>query len=258
AGAGRARAAPPPPPGGSRGRARVPARGPDGGARAPRQGATLLRRLPRLAGCQRLGQPPRRPPRRARRHGRLPGRGRERGGRGRGAGRARLRGRAGALAAGHGEPRAHGRPRGRPGRDRPRGGAGRAWFVEQDRRPHATDGAAGGGRLAPARRMTPPVDPSSGREYGLGQRPITPSGGTAMLCALRAQSMLLGGALLLAACGGDVDWSAPENLLMYEKTTDRDGFVELDYRSLIDAPCQRVYEALVDVEHYPDFIPGVD
>jgi len=80
-----------------------------------------------------------------------------------------------------------------------------------------------------------------------------------MLCAPRAQSMLLGGALLLAACGGgDVDWSAPENLLMYEKATDRDGFVELDYRSLIDAPCQRVYQALVDVEHYPDFIPGVD
>ena len=78
-----------------------------------------------------------------------------------------------------------------------------------------------------------------------------------MLCVLRAPSMLIA-ALLLAACGREVDWSSPENLLIYEKATDRDGFVELDYRSLIDAPCQRIYDALVDVEHYPDFIPGVD
>src|SRR4030095_10135833 len=72
----------------------------------------------------------------------------------------------------------------------------------------------------------------------------------------RVPSVLLAG-VLLAACGRDVDWSSPENLLMREKVTDRDGFAELDYWSLVDAPCQRVYEALVDVEHYPDFIPGV-
>jgi ribosome-associated toxin RatA of RatAB toxin-antitoxin module len=73
---------------------------------------------------------------------------------------------------------------------------------------------------------------------------------------LRVPSVLLAG-VLLAACDRGVDWSSPENLLVREKVTDRDGFAELDYWSLVDAPCQRVYEALVDVEHYPDFIPGV-
>jgi len=78
-----------------------------------------------------------------------------------------------------------------------------------------------------------------------------------MLCVPRVPSVLLA-ALVLAACGREVDWSAPENLLIKERTTDRDGFVELEYWSLIDAPCSRIYDALVDVEHYPDFIPGVD
>jgi ribosome-associated toxin RatA of RatAB toxin-antitoxin module len=71
----------------------------------------------------------------------------------------------------------------------------------------------------------------------------------------RASCVLL--VVLLAACDRSVDWSAPENLLLRDKATDRNGFVELDYWSLVDAPCQRIYEALVDVEHYPDFIPGV-
>jgi ribosome-associated toxin RatA of RatAB toxin-antitoxin module len=64
--------------------------------------------------------------------------------------------------------------------------------------------------------------------------------------------------LLLAGCYQGVDWSAPENLLIRDQTTDRGEFVELDYWSLIDAPCKRIYDALADVEHYPDFIPGVD
>ena len=72
----------------------------------------------------------------------------------------------------------------------------------------------------------------------------------------RVSLVLLIGATL-AACDRGVDWNGPEDLLVHEKATDRDGFVELDYWSLVDAPCQRVYEALVDVEHYPDFIPGV-
>jgi ribosome-associated toxin RatA of RatAB toxin-antitoxin module len=67
---------------------------------------------------------------------------------------------------------------------------------------------------------------------------------------------MLGLAVLLG-CDRGVDWKGPENLLVHEKATDRDGFVELDYWSLVDAPCDRVYDALVDVEHYPDFIPGV-
>ena len=74
----------------------------------------------------------------------------------------------------------------------------------------------------------------------------------------RATSPAFVGLVLLLGCGRTIDWSSPENLLIHEKATDRDGFAELDYWSLIDAPCQRVYEALVDVEHYPDFIPGVN
>jgi ribosome-associated toxin RatA of RatAB toxin-antitoxin module len=63
--------------------------------------------------------------------------------------------------------------------------------------------------------------------------------------------------VLIAACDRGIDWSGPENLLVREKVTDRNGFVELDYWSLVDAPCDRVFQALIDVEHYPDFIPGV-
>src|SRR2546426_7107683 len=75
----------------------------------------------------------------------------------------------------------------------------------------------------------------------------------------RSMSGLVGLALLLAGCGErGVDWNAPENLLLREKSTKRDNGVELAYWSLIDAPCQPIYEALVDVEHWPDFIPGVD
>src|SRR5262245_61239183 len=73
--------------------------------------------------------------------------------------------------------------------------------------------------------------------------------------ASRASCVLLG--MLLAACERGVDWSSPENLLLRDNATDRGGFIELEYWSLVDAPCQRIYEALVDVEHYPDFIPGV-
>ena len=73
----------------------------------------------------------------------------------------------------------------------------------------------------------------------------------------RVTSLLLGALALLVGCDRGVDWSGPENLLVREKVTDRDGFAELDYWSLVDAPCQAMYDALTDVEHYPDFIPGV-
>jgi ribosome-associated toxin RatA of RatAB toxin-antitoxin module len=64
---------------------------------------------------------------------------------------------------------------------------------------------------------------------------------------------------LLAACGGGgVDWSAPENFVIREESTAKDGGVELQYWSLIDSPCKPVYDALVDFENYRDFIPGVD
>jgi ribosome-associated toxin RatA of RatAB toxin-antitoxin module len=70
----------------------------------------------------------------------------------------------------------------------------------------------------------------------------------------------LGLAAVLASCGGgaSIDWSAPENLLLREKSANVDEGVQLDYWSLVDAPCQPVYDALTDVEHYPDFVPGID
>ena len=69
----------------------------------------------------------------------------------------------------------------------------------------------------------------------------------------------LGIAMLVVACGGGgVDWSGPENLLVREESDEKDGGVELQYWSLIDSPCKPVYDALVDFEHYRDFIPGVD
>ena len=65
--------------------------------------------------------------------------------------------------------------------------------------------------------------------------------------------------VLLAGCGeSGVNWSAPENLLLREKSSKKDDAVQLDYWSLVDAACQRVYDALTDVEHYPEFVPGVD
>jgi ribosome-associated toxin RatA of RatAB toxin-antitoxin module len=70
---------------------------------------------------------------------------------------------------------------------------------------------------------------------------------------------LLSLAVLVAGCGdGAVDWAAPENLILREKSVEKNGKAELEYWSLVDAPCQAIYDALVDVEHYPEFIPGVD
>lgn len=75
----------------------------------------------------------------------------------------------------------------------------------------------------------------------------------------RATSSLLGMVLVLAGCGeGSVDWTEPENLLLREKITDRDTFVELDYWSILDSPCKPVYDALADVDNYETFIPGID
>ena len=70
---------------------------------------------------------------------------------------------------------------------------------------------------------------------------------------------LLGLTLLLVTCSeGGVDWNAPENLVLREKSAKVNEGVQLEYWSLVDAGCQAVYDALVDIEHYPDFIPGVD
>ncbi len=70
---------------------------------------------------------------------------------------------------------------------------------------------------------------------------------------------ILGLVLLVTACGERaVDWSAPENLLLREKSAKADDGVQLEYWSLVDAPMQAVYDAIADVEHYPDFVRGVD
>src|SRR3989442_12431338 len=70
---------------------------------------------------------------------------------------------------------------------------------------------------------------------------------------------VLGLVLVLAACGeAGVDWNKPENFLLREKSAKKDDGVQLEYWSLVDASCKAVYEALTDLEHYPEFIPGVD
>lgn len=74
-----------------------------------------------------------------------------------------------------------------------------------------------------------------------------------------AMFRLVMGLLLLAGCGeGSVDWGAPENFVLREKSAKTDEGVKLEYWSLVDAPAQAMYEALADVEHLPDFVPGVD
>jgi hypothetical protein len=76
-----------------------------------------------------------------------------------------------------------------------------------------------------------------------------------LTCGLRV--LLVG--VLLAGCGEKkVDWSAPENLMIHEASSNQDNNASLEYWSLIDAPCKPIYDALVDIEHYPEFIPGVD
>ena len=75
----------------------------------------------------------------------------------------------------------------------------------------------------------------------------------------QTRRVLLAVGLLLAACGeAGVDWSKPENFLLREGSAKKDDGVELQYWSLVDASCHAVYDALADVEHYPDFVPGVD
>jgi carbon monoxide dehydrogenase subunit G len=66
-------------------------------------------------------------------------------------------------------------------------------------------------------------------------------------------------AMLVAGCGGHgVDWTGPENLMLRDQSARKDDGVELQYWSLVDAKPRAVYDALADVEHYPDFVPGVD
>jgi ribosome-associated toxin RatA of RatAB toxin-antitoxin module len=67
-------------------------------------------------------------------------------------------------------------------------------------------------------------------------------------------------ALAMAACSREkkVDWSAPENFFYYETSSDVDGGMQLVYWALVDAPADGIYKALADVEHYMEFVDGVD
>lgn len=72
---------------------------------------------------------------------------------------------------------------------------------------------------------------------------------------------LIAAAVTLACLCGcaerQVDWNAPEDLLLVEDAMKTDDGIQLQYWSLVDASAQAVYDALADVEHYADFIPGV-
>jgi ribosome-associated toxin RatA of RatAB toxin-antitoxin module len=66
------------------------------------------------------------------------------------------------------------------------------------------------------------------------------------------------GFALVGCDRGSVDWSAPENVVHREKLTEQAGGALIEYWSLLDLPCPPVFDALIDVEHYPEFVPGVD
>jgi ribosome-associated toxin RatA of RatAB toxin-antitoxin module len=76
---------------------------------------------------------------------------------------------------------------------------------------------------------------------------------------MRVASVTMVVGLSLAGCGeGELDWTAPENVMHREKQTEQAGGALIEYWSLLDLPCEPIYKALTDVEHYPEFVPGVD
>ena len=67
------------------------------------------------------------------------------------------------------------------------------------------------------------------------------------------------GIVLLLGCGQPgIDWSAPEDVVHREERTEQAGGALIEYWSLLDLPCAPVFAALIDVERYPEFVPGVD
>jgi len=75
---------------------------------------------------------------------------------------------------------------------------------------------------------------------------------------IRTSVSLLALFLVVVGCGEKgVDWAAPENLVLWEHTSETEKGVQIEFGSLVDAPAKAVYEALADVKHYTDFIPGV-
>lgn len=77
--------------------------------------------------------------------------------------------------------------------------------------------------------------------------------------AMRLAPVTMFVSLSLAGCGErELDWQAPENVVHREKQTEQAGGALIEYWSLLDLPCDPVFKALVDVENYPTFVPGVD
>jgi len=66
--------------------------------------------------------------------------------------------------------------------------------------------------------------------------------------------------LAIGGCSREkqIDWNAPENFFYHENSSNTDDAVELTYWALVDAPADAVYSALADVEHYAQFVDGVD
>jgi hypothetical protein len=66
--------------------------------------------------------------------------------------------------------------------------------------------------------------------------------------------------IVIAGCSREqkVDWSAPENFFYRETSSNVDGGIQLVYWALTDTPADANYKTLADVEHYMDFVDGVD
>jgi hypothetical protein len=74
-----------------------------------------------------------------------------------------------------------------------------------------------------------------------------------------ACAVLLTFGLVGAGCARDgFDWDRPEDIMLEKKVdSESDGAVRMEFVSLVNAPADRLYEALKDVEHHEQFIDGV-
>ncbi len=54
-----------------------------------------------------------------------------------------------------------------------------------------------------------------------------------------------------------INWDGKEDFFVVDKSEPTEDGVRLEFHSLVDAPPDRVYAALADVEHYADFVDGV-
>jgi len=54
-----------------------------------------------------------------------------------------------------------------------------------------------------------------------------------------------------------INWNGKEDFFAVDRSEPTEDGVRLEFHSLVDAPADRVYGALADVEHYADFVDGV-